>query len=150
MQEATQSSKDQAPGRAPPPSCPEGGLRALCGPSAACGIKTPAHLTFPLTSFQDRTQPRGRGQSGSPWSARGSSMGEGSGVARLQFSLASNLVSVDLQICCAWIPPPCLSPPPPRPPCLCGMLTAEKDRQYFYHDLRAASAVVSQEGAAGM
>lgn len=40
--------------------------------------------------------------------------------------------------------------PPPCSLCPRGMLTAGKDRQYFYHDLRAASVVVSQEGAAGM
>lgn len=40
--------------------------------------------------------------------------------------------------------------PPPCSLCPRGMLTAGEDRQYFYHDLRAASVVVSQEGAAGM
>lgn len=58
-------------------SCPEGGLRVMCRPSfCRVGEKTPVHLIFPLTSFQDRTQPQGS----PPWSSR-CSVGEGSSMA---------------------------------------------------------------------
>lgn len=38
----------------------------MCGPSARRGVKTPVHFILPLTSFQDRTHPQGRGQSSPP------------------------------------------------------------------------------------
>lgn len=125
----------------------------MCGPSPRRGVKTPVHFIFPLTSFQDRTHPQGRGQSSPPWSARGST-----GLGDLCFSSPFQLgVSgftllpgfLDLLRMNSPIP---ASPPLPPPCSLCprGMLTAGEDRQYFYHDLRAASVVVSQEGAAGM
>lgn len=153
MQEATQSMHFLGPStRGRHPFLPRERVNSDCG-------RKYSRASLPTDFLPEENPPQGRGQ-GSPLRSAQHSVAEGS-------CMASALANFQLGVCGFTLlprshvhtfPPPCLPrlspslflsllPPTPRP---CGMLTAGKDRQYFYHDLRAASAVVSQEGAAGM